>query len=151
MSPRSHRPANLRSKLHSAALEPERQARPPALESTPAAALRVAFAFENHVETGTEDLLAAGGGKEWVKRNRRESTEGGGGRRSGMDGCSRIDSFEAGRRKIGLVGWGKRVGKEWSFEISVGQAGEWFVIGPVGDEACPRSSFACGFAEPLAG
>lgn len=76
MSPRSHRHEHyLQSKLRSAGPELERQARPPALASTLAVVLHVAFAFENRVETGTEDLPAAAAGKGWVKMNRRESTE----------------------------------------------------------------------------
>lgn len=138
---RSHHAHFLQSKLRSVAPGLERQARPPALESTPAAVLRAAFAFENHVGTGTEAQPAAAAGKEWVKRSRRESTGGEGGPSCGKDESSRIDSFEAGRRMIGLVGERRRaVGKKrpGSFESPVAQAGGLVEIGLVGDGACLR-------------
>lgn len=97
--------------------------------------LRVAFAFENRVAIGTEDLPAAVGGKKWVKRNRTVSTEVEGGLGCGKDDGSRTDNFEAGTT-IGLVDGGKRaVRKEWpgSFEFSVGQAAGWVEVGLVGD------------------
>lgn len=114
--------------------------------------LRVAFAFESRVGTGTEDLPAAAAGKEWAKRNRRASIEEGV-QGSGKDESNRIDNVEAGRRMTGLVDGGKRaVWKKWSgsFQFSVAQARGWVEIG-LGDGACLRSFFACGFATTLAG
>ena len=114
--------------------------------------LRVAFAFENRVGTGTEDLPAAAAGKEWGKRNRRASIEEGV-RGSDKDESSRTDYVEAGRRMTGLVDGGKRA--LWkkgsgSFQFSVAQARGWVEVG-LGDGACLRSIFACGFAITLAG